>query len=211
MALTRLLSRYIPEFHLIIHSFSCIYFKHCNLLTTCLHEDRKELALLTSKAYLLLAKNPRENHSKVLVLTPKFGKLCPCPAFSWPPPHSAFKTVVYLKDVVFSRSFKKYSAVLKDSPVHWIIVQDKINSQSVAIKSKHISPRLAFDYWYSRGKSSFKYKNKKNVLLKGFINLQRCTFFWCCCLVFFFILFYFLGFGVVFLVTWGVVEYFFGF
>lgn len=28
---------------------------------------------------------------------------------------------------------------------------------------------------------------------------------------FYFILFYFLGFGVVFLVIWGVVEYFFGF
>lgn len=71
---------------------------------------------------------------------------------------------------------KKYSAVLKDSPVHWIIAQDKSSSQSVAIKSECSSLRLAFDYWYSRGKGSFKYRNK-NSLLKRFSYLQEAFLF----------------------------------
>ena len=71
---------------------------------------------------------------------------------------------------------KNYSAVLKDSPVHWIIAQDKSGSQSVAIKSECSSLRLAFDYWYSRGKGSFKYRNK-NSLLKRFSYLQEAFLF----------------------------------
>lgn len=116
------------------------------------------------------------SHSKVLVLTSVPGKLGPCPASSQQQPPFAFKTDAYLKDAAFSCSIKKKCyAVLKDSPVHWIIVQDKSSSQSVAIKSKCSCLWLALDYWYSRRKDSFKYRNK-NSLLKRFSYLQKAFF-----------------------------------